>query len=423
MRAGQTLVMAYTCTFDSKPGYDGDNTATVTWDKAAAHTANGSATATAPIATADWGVNRTNDTVTVTDSEYVFDPAWTIDVADGAQTRSYEITWNVAEDGTCADFTNIATVTGDDGFSASDDERIKACRGANVNIIDTTFSGAFERWNDWSVDKVAEEGPFRTDADGNVTVGYDVTVTPGAQTDKAWTGQGTVELHNPNEFVDIPVTLDVELTTGGDPVCVVSGTDEDAAADGFQTTIAAGTRVMLSYTCTFATKPFYTGTAVATVTWDPEIAGSTVGSDWDSAAVAEVSWDIAPKDDTVTVTDDHHTFDPGWVVDLADGESTRHYELTWNVGEAGTCQAFDNTASLTGDDGFTGSDAEQIEACRGADLTVTKNVVSSFDRSYLWDVTKTGPDGPVVADPTTGEATVTYEVVVTPPATPTAAGR
>ena len=58
-------------------------------------------------------------------------------------------------------------------------------------------------------------------------------------------------------------------------------------------------------------------------------------------------------------------------------------------------------------------------ACAGADLEVSKNVIHSFDRTYLWDIEK---DARRHRDPCRsqilGLASVTYTIVATPRSAP-----
>ena len=408
--ASGTAVFVYECTFTGKPSYNGTNTATIAWDKAAAHTTNATATGTAPIEAADWLVTLHNETATLSDAHA---PApWTVALADSPHTEKYSVTWNVGTAGACKDFDNTAALTGSDGFATSDTERIKACRGKDLSAS-LTWSGALERWHSWSIDKVAPDGPFYTDDDGNVTVDYSVTAEPSGFVDEKWTSAGNLTVTNPNDFQDVVATVTVADDLGGGSVCTVAGPDADTAAAGIQIPVAKGASVTRGYTCAYPTKPAYAGTATATVAWDKAAAATPNGGATATTPVAEAAWVITPKNDTAVITDP--AVPEPWTVDLAGGKVTKNYSVVWNVGTAGTCKAFPNKATLVADDGFTVDDSATIEACRGANLTVDKNVVNSFDRSYLWGITKTPKgDGPFTADPETGKVTVGYDVTVTP---------
>ncbi|AQP48261.1 hypothetical protein BW730_12855 [Tessaracoccus aquimaris] len=408
--ASGTAVFVYECAFTGKPSYDGTNTATVAWDKDAAHTTNATATGTAPIEAADWLVTLHNETATLTDAHA---PApWTVALADSPHTEKYSVTWNVGTAGTCKDFDNTAALTGSDGFATSDTERIKACRGKDLSAS-LTWSGALQRWHTWSIDKVAPDGPFYTDAEGNVTVDYSVAAEPNGFDDKSWTSAGTVIVTNPTDFQDVLATVAVADNLGGGSVCTVAGPDADAATPGFQILVPKGASVTRGYTCSYPTKPSYAGTATATVTWDKAAIASPNGSVTGTTPVAAAAWVVTQKNDSAVITDP--AVPEPWTVDLAGGKVTKDYSVVWNVGAAGTCKAFPNKATLVADDGFTVDDSATIDACRGANLTVDKNVVNSFDRSYLWNITKTPKgDGPFTADQETGKVTVGYDVTVTP---------
>lgn len=408
--ASGTVKLAYECAFTGRPAYAGTNTATVAWDKAAAHTAGASASGTASLAESDWQVTTRDATATLTD-DHVSEP-WTASVAESPVTKSYSVTWEVGAAGTCKDFDNTAALTGSDGFTTSDTERITACRGGNLTAS-ITRAGTFERWYDWTIDKVSDEGPFYTDAQGDVKVGYTVAVEPTRHADEKWTGSGSVTVTNPNGFADVVATVSVSDDLGGGSVCTVAGPDADPATPGVQILVPKGASATRGYTCTYPTQPAYAGTATAVITWDKAPIGSASGTATATQAVTEAEWVVAPKNDTITVADSE--LPEPWVVNLADGRVEKTYDLTWTIGEAGTCKEFPNVATLTGDDGLTKSADETIEACRGANLTVDKVAVSSFDRSYLWDIVKTPKgDGPFAADPETGKVTVGYDVTLTP---------
>ncbi|MEI2827763.1 MAG: hypothetical protein V9F04_16275 [Dermatophilaceae bacterium] len=110
--------LTYTCTYAVRPtAYEGSNTATATWDAAAAHTAAGTATGGAAYTLALAG--QTNKTVTVTDTQH---ESWTLDWATaGASTDlTYPIT-RTAPEASCATFDNTAAVVGDNAVELDSD--------------------------------------------------------------------------------------------------------------------------------------------------------------------------------------------------------------------------------------------------------------------------------------------------------------
>lgn len=129
---GSTASLAYSCTFTS--GASGTNTATATWDAAAAATPNGSTDGTAPIAFTS-PTRRVNRTVEVTDSwasPTAGLPA-TLTGTDQAPftTAGYPYSKTVTVvDNECRDYPNTATVTGD-GATTLDtaSQTVRVCGG------------------------------------------------------------------------------------------------------------------------------------------------------------------------------------------------------------------------------------------------------------------------------------------------------
>ncbi|NHB84648.1 hypothetical protein G7085_08590 [Tessaracoccus sp. HDW20] len=126
-----------------------------------------------------WSQTPSNKKVTVTDDHVTFDPAWTVTAGDGEQRRTYEVTWTVDEAGTCQTFTNVATITGDSGLTDTDDAEVQVCRAADLTV-EKTITAQLDRTWVWDVDKTARgTQPYEADKQtGDITVGYDVTVTP-----------------------------------------------------------------------------------------------------------------------------------------------------------------------------------------------------------------------------------------------------
>lgn len=390
---GGSVVFDYSCTFGSKPSYTGRNVATVNWDRPGG--GPGVATAAADITAATWTTTVVNGTATITDDHHTFDPAWVAQASAGAQSKDYSIEWTVAEAGTCKDFDNTAALTGSNGFTTSDTERIKACRGADLSVTKNVVN-SFDRSYLWDIVKEPKGDGFIADpATGEVSVTYDVTVTPTGHTDSNWAMNGEITVANPNDWQDVAATVTDEVSLGTGATCTVTGVKGDAAAvdadparAGFQYTIPRSSSVVFTYACSFTGQPNYTGTNTAGVEWDRALAHTPTGSATKAVDVQESGWSQKPINDSVTVTDDHYTFEPAWVVNASDGEQKRTYTVKWVVEDAGKCASFDNTASLTGSDGLTDSSTATIDACRAADLTVTKTIEAELIRSYGWSVAK-----------------------------------
>ncbi len=128
--ADATTDYAYVCTFDGTPeDLEGTNTATVSWDisdypqEEGDQVVDGDYTLS-PTAEYAFGEETTsiNKTVTVTDDNHVFDPAWVIEwSAEGDENVSdvYEIELSAPAGECSAVLANTATITGDEDVLGS----------------------------------------------------------------------------------------------------------------------------------------------------------------------------------------------------------------------------------------------------------------------------------------------------------------
>ncbi|WP_229791209.1 SpaA isopeptide-forming pilin-related protein, partial [Zhihengliuella salsuginis] len=389
---GETA-LAYECEIGAEPETDsGSNTVTLTWSRAdypqeqsdVDDPENAGEASASDAVDFTWSTTETNETITVEDSQFVFDPAWTItwgSAADGVYENSYTITREVAA-GECQTFENTATIV---ETGQSDDAEATLCVGADL-VVEKNVIHSFDRTYLWDIEKTAlGDQPFEADPEtGDVTVEYEVTVqpdtaaaAPGYQ-DSAWAMSGEITVANPNSWQDVEATVSDAVDIGGGAECTVMDATQ---------TIGAGESLTFDYTCTFTSEPAYDGENVATAVWDAEAASTPSGEAAGTAEVAADEWSVTPINETVVVEDDHFTFDPAWEVTWSEGmePQTRTYELTWNVGEAGTCEAFPNVASVMSDAGAVlDEDEEEVQACREAPLVVSKSADGSFDRTYFW---------------------------------------
>ncbi|MBK8733627.1 MAG: hypothetical protein IPL93_12460 [Actinomycetales bacterium] len=173
-------------------------------------------------------------------------------------------------------------------------------------------------------------------------------------------------------------------------------------------TLPANGSLTITYSCALDAVPTGSVTNTATVSW-PATGYVAAGTLSPAASVDFGAVSPSVTNATTTVTDPV----AGWtgdstVVSAGDGSpTTLGYSHVWNVGTAGTCQTFDNTATLS----TGGSDSATVEACRGADLTVTKTVATSYHRDYDWTITKTAA-APQVSTPAGTPVTSSYDIVV-----------
>lgn len=382
----------YSCAPSAEPAsLAGSNSATVTWDLAKypqtqAHVdspnAAGTKTATA-VQAFTYTVTNTNKTITVVDDQQVFVPEWIITWGDGAANlvRNYTVAHGLETAGTCDDFVNTATVVETEQQAST---TVTVCSGADL-VVTKNVTGAFNRSYPWDIEKTAVDGdgPYETNADGEVIVDYQVTVTPGTPTDSNWAMTGVMTVENPNDWQDITATLSDSVDVGGGAQCVVTGVTGDAAVADlipgtpeFDAVIAKNSSMDFDYSCTFTSLPSYTGINTATATWDMATAYTSTGTASGTAAVSVGTWTETALNKTVTITDNHHLFDPAWTITWAEGmvPQVRNYSITWTVPDnaEGKCADFTNIATVTGNNGFTDTDNATISACYPPKLNVEK---------------------------------------------------
>ena len=190
------------CIRDRPTAYQGTNTATATWDAAAAHTAAGSASGDAAYTLALQG--ETNKTVTVTDTQH---DSWTLDWATAAASTdlTYTIT-RTAPEASCATYDNTAAVVGDNAVQLDSDSVSQQLCGASPLTVTTPATAGYTQTYPWTIAKSVDQPTVVVSEGGNTTVTYTVDVTRGTPTPTAWTLTGDIVVHNPNNFESITAT-------------------------------------------------------------------------------------------------------------------------------------------------------------------------------------------------------------------------
>lgn len=383
-----TSTFRYTCAMPAgtNAATQGINTVTATWNSASYFGTDGEASATKNFTYVGVSPTVTDDSVTVTDTK--FDLATiaggnVVTVASSPRTFDYSITWPGVV-GECTPYVNTATYLETDGGTGSDSATVEICLGSDL-VVTKNVTGAFNRSYPWDIEKTAldGDGPYETNADGEVVVDYQVTVTPGTPTDSNWAMTGVMTVENPNDWQDITATLSDSVDVGGGAQCVVTGVTGDAAVADlipgtpeFDAVIAKNSSMDFDYSCTFTSLPSYTGINTATATWDMATAFTPTGTASGTAAVSVGTWTETALNKTVTITDDHHIFDPAWTITWTQGmlPQVKNYSITWTVPDnaEGKCADFTNTATVTGNNGFTDTDNATISACYPPKLNVEK---------------------------------------------------
>lgn len=394
---GQVVTLDYTCAFEEQPEYAGTNTATAVWTDAAGE--EQSATGETEVAFALDG--ETNRTVDVYDDkvtgeapgELLGEAEWN---AEGTVTEFDYLMEFDGVAGACTDYTNTAVIpaTGDDT-----EETVTVCVEAGPEVSKTAEAD-FDREYFWTLEKETDLTDV-TITEHEATFNYVVTATPNGSEDSNWAMTGQVEVTNPNNFEDggLTVTVTDVPDVGGE--CVVE--------DGVDAVVAPGETRSFDYSCTFEEQPQYEGSNTATVAWETD-----TGLTGSAAADAEVTFDVGRETNAEVEVFDNKVLQEGDGVSLGtanwhDGITEFPYELTL-PGAPGQCVDHTNTAVIpaTGDDAYA-----QVTICVEDELVITKSAEASYDREYLWDITKEA-DETVLTIGEDGTATFDYTVTATP---------
>ena len=391
--AGTSVELDYTCSYSSAPSsYSGTNTATATWDKAAAFTPTGSASGDAPYTLTQLG--STNKTIEVVDTYKGTLGTVTATDTTPFTTKSFE--YDRTESGTagtCTTYDNTATIV-ETEQSAS--EEVELCVGADLTVSKTA-AGTFNRLYTWTIAKKANETEVKIADGSNYTFHYTVDVAQTGIIDSGWTLSGKITVTNPNDWQDITADVTDVVDNGG--TCSVT--------NGTSVKVGAGTSVELDYTCSYSSAPSsYSGTNTATATWDKAAAFTPNGTKSGTANFTLAQ--AGAKDKTINVTDSYK----GALGTVTATDSTPYATASFEYdrtesGKAGTCTIYDNTAKIT----ETNQSASQsVKLCVGANLKVEKTAIPAFTRLYLWDISKAVDKTSITQ--VSGSAVFNYTVIV-----------
>ena len=339
-------------------------------------------------------VTEVDKTVTVTDNQHTFVPAWTITWSAQGTTHTsdvYSRTPSVSAGSCSAVLDNTATMTGSTtGVLGTDSAYGKVCVGADL-VVAKNKTVSMTRTYLWQIQKT------RTSA-ASITSGqsadYSVTVSRAAglgYADSGWQMTGVITVTNPNTFEPVTMTSLVDQYNGdndGANSCQVTdsrpvGTTTWGAVNLTLEKNAAGftNAREYKYTCTFTNKPDYglPGPAranIATATWDAASAATPNGTATGSVAVVESDWTLAatPVNKVITVVDNQYTGGGApniHVLGTLDWDNAPHtytYSLPWTV-PAGTCADKDNTATIVETGQYSSA---TVNVCNPVGLTIRK---------------------------------------------------
>jgi hypothetical protein len=376
--AGGSVDYPYTCTYASAPApANGTNTATATWDKATYATTTGSASGRT-------AANFVTPTTVIDSQVIVSDPQGggllgTANVSEpNPMEFGYGPIYRAGVAGTCTDYANTATFTTDTtGTTGSASKTVTVCVAKDLTVSKTAQT-SFGRKFTWNITKDVDKTTVNIADGGTATFNYTVSVTHDGGTDGDWTASGKITVTNPNEWEDIVADVTDATNIGGD--CTVTG--------GTGVTIPAGKSVTFDYSCTYSSAPTATtGTNTATATWDGAAYYTKQGLAFGLAPL-DFTTPSGVIDGSVTVVDPMGGGTLGTASYTDSSPTTFTYSKT-RAGVAGTCTDYNNTATFTtSDTSTTGSASQKVTVCVAKDLTVAKTAAGTFNRTYLWKISK-----------------------------------
>ena len=136
--AGESKSFTYTCGFTGTPDLSGKNTAYATWSETTAATPTGTAFGDADVTMEQ--IQRTNDTVTVTDS-LTGETYGSFDWTKGVQHITYTL-HPTGTPGSCTSYNNTARIVETTGDEAS--ATAELCVGSDVKVTKKA-SGSYDR--------------------------------------------------------------------------------------------------------------------------------------------------------------------------------------------------------------------------------------------------------------------------------------
>jgi len=381
-----SLTYNYTCTYYSPPSPSTfHNVATAKWDPAKAFTATGSATGEKDGDFANAVVTSVGDQASVTDTVGGTFGPFDVSMPDPIIVN-YPHTFN-APSGTCTDYPNLATLTDSVGNTTSAGQNVHVCVGQDLSVTKTatpTLTNTYKWSAVKSVDNLALTGPQPG------VFNYRVSVTHDGGTLGGWNVGGTIKVSNPNDWEDITIQpLQDVIQNEPNATCITS------PAAGQQTIPAGGSQVF-SYDCSYSQAPAADHqTNVATASWDHAVYATPSGS---ASGSADWLW----SGQTPTVIDGSvNVFDsvdggPAQLLgtaNLSNANPTKvfTYSRQFNNDPGGQCTIHSNQASVTTNtlNVTTPSNTVNVTDCIALDLTAAKTANPSFDRTYLWSISKT----------------------------------
>jgi len=344
----------------------------------------------------------------------------------------------------CGQWLYFYTESGGVGTSAPDNRDYNVTAGFEewqvqllpvVNVQKTAVP-SFDRSYTWDVAKSADNDLTQLDifAGDSTSIDWTVTATASAPEDSNFALSGEITITNPTGGDVISEPIPAEIASVED-VVTIGAVDTSATVDcgvdvTFPYTLAAGADLVCTYDLALDGGA---GTNVATATLNLRDKHGTIIDTLEYSGSADFDFanaDPNVSDDCVTVTDDNAT--PGDIGDdLALGqacanESPKDFPISTDVGPFAQADCTSSTVTNTG---YIETNTTQTtdNASASVDvncyvLSVSKDAITSLDRNYDWEISKTrvivagevdGDGLPATLTLEQGQVyTVTYEVTV-----------
>lgn len=348
--------------------------------------------------------SQTDNCVTPSDPQAPAGTFSQVCATSSPQTFNYQVTYPITSSmiGTCTPFKNTATLNDAAGDSSS--ATVNVCVGADLQVTKDATPSLTRTWT-WSLAKSSDkDNGVTTPAGTPVTVSY--TVTPSAlSADSNWKVTGNITVTNPNNWEAVSLT-GVTDSISNFGTCKITSGDPNGL-------IAASASETLGYECDYNSAPSPSSfTNTATATWSQSAANTDDGAGQGTATgdFANVTpGNVTTVNKCLNVTDTQGG-NLGQV--CADNLKPFNYQVQYNTTQhpdtPGQCTNHPNVATGTTTDTSTEVTAnDTVQVCVAEDLGVIKTAIPSFNRRYIWQITK-------VASPTSllDGGTVSYTVQV-----------
>jgi len=378
----------YSCSFTTRPSYDGTNTATVTWDGTRHVSPTTSASGTAAVEAEKWERAEQDKTITVVDDKT--DPANPVTLGTAtwagegvSKVFTYTGPALAGTRGDCVDHTNTAWI--DELPTVRASAKATVCAPADITVakdVDATYDTTYS----WDITKVVDSSRAEVEPGATARFDYTVVAEPAGSQDSNWEMSGTITVTNPNTYKAVTVRLTDEYDGGG--TC----SPELATVE-----VPAESNTLVRYSCDFGTsRPEYSGTNKVTATWEGKSTEATAEVDF--RQVGKVDYEVDVLDDLTdpdgtperlgTAVWDaplgERTFGNSLDLGGAPGQCVDHTNTAWVDVEANDVTLF-GAVVVPAIDPFA---QQTVTVCERTDLTVAKDADATYDTRYFWSISK-----------------------------------